>query len=120
MSPETFAVLSLAIHNEKMGRDFYAEAARRSPDERGRKMFGYLANMEEEHMRILLAEYEAAQQGRDWLSSEEALVRGRELDITQLPALEEISKDVLPPPTSSLPSRKHRASKATWLCLNTA
>ena len=98
MNQEPLTVLTLAIHNEKRGRDFYTEAARRSFDEQGSKMFDYLASMEEEHMRILLAEYEAIQQGGSWLSNEEALARGEELDIAHLPALEEIPEGVLLPP----------------------
>ena len=37
MHHEKLAVLALAIENEKQGRDFYAEAARCSPDEQGRQ-----------------------------------------------------------------------------------
>lgn len=98
MHQEKLAILTLAIRNEQMGQDFYAEAARRSFDEQGRNMFNHLASMEEEHMRILLAEYEAVQQGKDWLPSEEALARGKELDITRLPALGEVPERVLLPP----------------------
>jgi len=98
MHQEKLTILTLAIHNEKMGQDFYVEAARRSFDEQGRNMFNHLASMEEEHMRIFLAEYEAVQQGKDWLPSAEALARGKELDITQLPPLGEVPKGVLLPP----------------------
>jgi rubrerythrin len=98
MHHERFAVLTLAIHNEKMGHDFYAEAARRSPEEQGRKTFNSLAEMEEEHIRILLAEHEVAQLGKGWLPSEDALARGQKMDITLLPSLEEAAGGVLLPP----------------------
>jgi rubrerythrin len=98
MNQEKLTILTLGVHNEKMGQDFYAEAARRSSDEQGRNMFNYLASMEEDHMRILLAEYEVAQQGKDWLPSEEALARGKGLDIAHLPALGEVPEGVLLPP----------------------
>ncbi len=99
MQQDVLAILALAIKNEKMGMDFYAEAARRSPDERGRKTFERLAEMEEEHIRILLAEYEVAQKGEGWLPSEEALALGRQMDITTLPEPPaEMAEGVLLPP----------------------
>jgi len=99
MMDERLAILALAIKNEKSGVDFYAEAARRSPDERGCKTFERLAEMEEEHIRILLAEYEVARKGEGWLPNEEALERGKQMDITELPEPPaELSEGVLLPP----------------------
>jgi rubrerythrin len=98
MHHEKLAVLALAIHNEKQGRDFYAEAAHRSPDEQGRETFHHLSEMEIDHMRILLAEYERAEQEKPWLSSEEALARGQEMDLADLPSRDEAPEGVLFPP----------------------
>lgn len=98
MAQNQLAVLALAIRNEKMGMEFYAEAARRSPDERGRNTFRNLADMEEEHLRLLLAEYEAARKEEGWLPAEEALKRGKEMDINRLPEVSEVPEGVLLPP----------------------
>ncbi len=98
MAEEAFVILAAAIKNEQMGRDFYSEASRRSPDERGRNTFAYLARMEEEHLRIVMAEYEALRRGQSWLSREEALEEGKKLDISRLPEPEEIPEGVLLPP----------------------
>ncbi len=98
MVEEALAILAIAIKNEKMGKDFYSEASRRSPDERGRKTFAYLSQMEDEHLRIILAEYEALRNGQPWLSREEALEKGRAMDISRLPEPETIPEGVLLPP----------------------
>lgn len=98
MHHQKLAVLALAIENERQGRDFYAQAARRSPDEQGRQTFHHLAEMEIDHMRILLAEYEVAAQDKPWLSSEDALARGSEMDLADLPSLEGAPEGVLFPP----------------------
>ncbi len=98
MVEEALAILAIAIKNEKMGKDFYAEASGRSLDERGRRTFAYLAQMEEEHLRIILAEYEAVQKGQSWLPREEALERGKKLDISQLPEPQTVPEGVLLPP----------------------
>lgn len=98
MHHQKLAVLALAIYNEKQGRDFYAEAARRSPDDQGRMTFTHLSEMEIDHMRILLAEYEVAQHDKPWLSSEDALARGKEMDLSDLPSLVGAPEGVLFPP----------------------
>ncbi|MCS7286415.1 MAG: ferritin family protein [Anaerolineae bacterium] len=98
MLGETLSILALAVKNEKMGKDFYSEASRRSLDDRGRRTFAYLAQMEEEHLRILLAEYEAIRQGKSWLSRQEALEEGKKLDISQLPEPEEAPEGFFLPP----------------------
>jgi len=97
MVDEIFSILALAIKNEKMGKDFYAEAALRSPDERGRNTFSYLARMEEDHLRILLAEYQAFREGKPWLHRDEALEVGKSLDISVLPEPEKAFEELLPP-----------------------
>ncbi len=97
MPEEISSILAVAIKNEKMGKDFYAEAALRSPDERGRNTFSYLARMEEDHLRILLAEYQAFREGKPWLHREEALELGQSLDISVLPEPEKSFEELLPP-----------------------
>jgi len=97
MVDEISSILATAIKNEKMGKDFYAEAALRSPDERGRNTFSYLARMEEDHLRILLAEYQAFREGKPWLHRDEALEVGKGLDISILPKPEKAFAEFLPP-----------------------
>lgn len=95
---EVLSILAVAIKNEKMGKDFYLEASLRSLDERGRNTFSYMAKMEEEHLRLLLAEYEAIRQGKSWLPREEALEEGKKLDISLLPEPGEIPEGLFLPP----------------------
>jgi len=58
---------------ERDGYNFYTLAAERASSERGRAMFLDLASQEEEHLRLLLSEYRALEEGRAWLSYEEAM-----------------------------------------------
>jgi rubrerythrin len=52
--------LTLALHNETRGRDFYAEVAANSPDPRVRTLAGEMAEEENAHVELL----------KDWLIKE--------------------------------------------------
>jgi len=58
---------------ERDGYNFYKQAAERASGERGKAMFLDLANQEEEHLRLLMAEYRALDAGEGWLPYEQAM-----------------------------------------------
>jgi rubrerythrin len=65
---------------ERDGYSFYTRAAERASDDRGTAMFLDLASQEEDHLRLLLAEYRALEEGRGWLPYEEAMQADFPLD----------------------------------------
>ena len=50
----TREALEFALHNETMGRDFYAHVAETSPDPEVRRLAGEFADEESEHVAILM------------------------------------------------------------------
>jgi len=66
-------ILRRGMSLERDGYLFYHQAAERASDEHGRRMFLDLANQEEDHLKLLLSEYEALETGRGWLPFERAM-----------------------------------------------
>jgi rubrerythrin len=66
-------ILRRGMSIERDGYNFYTLAAKQSSNERGKAMFLDLATQEAEHLRLLLAEYRALEEGRGWLPHEEAM-----------------------------------------------
>ena len=75
MNENTVALEALcqAARLEEDGRKFYAEAAQRTADPRGREMFLSLADDERAHLRIVEDQYEAVINEKEWISFPEAL-----------------------------------------------
>jgi rubrerythrin len=73
-------ILRRGMSLERDGYNFYTLAAERASGERGRAMFLDLASQEEDHLRLLLAEFRALEEGRGWLSYEEAMQTDLPLD----------------------------------------
>ncbi len=69
---KTLEPLRQGMINEIRGRKFYLEAARRSGDSAGVKMFESLARDETEHLKILQQQYRAVTQEGKWLSLADA------------------------------------------------
>jgi rubrerythrin len=67
------AVILRAIQNELVGRRFYDDAAYHCIDPEAKEIFARLAEEEEDHVHLLLVEYEAVSSGGHWLDPEEAL-----------------------------------------------
>jgi rubrerythrin len=65
---------------ERDGYNFYTQAAERASSERGKAMFLDLAAQEEDHLRLLLAEYRALEAERGWLPYEDAMETDFPLD----------------------------------------
>jgi rubrerythrin len=65
---------------ERDGYRFYTQVAERASGERGKAMFHDLAAQEADHLRLLLAEYQALEEGRGWLPYEEAMQAAFPLD----------------------------------------
>jgi rubrerythrin len=63
--------VDLAIEAEKAAFEFYKQAAGKTSDENGRRMFERLAEDEEGHYEILRAEREALLGGPYWFSADE-------------------------------------------------
>jgi len=73
-------ILRRGMSLERDGYNFYTQAAERASSERGKRMFLDLASQEKDHLRLLLAEYRALEEGRDWLPYEEAMQADFPLD----------------------------------------
>lgn len=73
-------ILRRGMSLERDGYRFYTQVAERASGVRGREMFRDLARQEEQHLRLLLAEYYALDKGRGWLSYEEAMRASFPLD----------------------------------------
>ncbi len=73
-------VLRRGMSLERDGYKFYMRAAERASDDRGAAMFRDLANQEVDHLRLLLAEYEALEETGDWLPHKEAMARPLDLE----------------------------------------
>ncbi len=66
-------ILRRGMSLERDGYRFYTLAAERASDERGSRMFRDLARQEEDHLRLLLAEYRSLEAGQGWLPYEVAI-----------------------------------------------
>lgn len=78
------AVLRLALQEEMSGQRFYQDAAYSCVDPWAKEVFATLAGEEEEHVRMLLVQYQSlSEQGR-WVPIDEALSSGAEVDITRM------------------------------------
>ena len=73
-------ILRRGMSLERDGYRFYTQAAERASSERGKRMFLDLAAQEVDHLRLLLAEYRALEEGRGWLSYKEAMAADFPLD----------------------------------------
>jgi len=73
-------ILRRGMTIERDGYNFYTLVAERASNERGKAMFLDLAAQEEEHLRLLVSEYRALEEGKDWLPYEEAMKQTFPLD----------------------------------------
>ena len=73
-------VLRRGMSLERDGYNFYAQAAERASGERGKATFLDLASQEEQHLRLILAEYRALDKGHGWLPYQEAMEADFPLD----------------------------------------
>ena len=73
-------VLRRGMSLERDGYSFYTLAAQRVSSERGKAMFLDLAAQEADHLRLLLAEYQALEAGQGWLPYETAMQQDLALD----------------------------------------
>ncbi len=73
-------ILRRGMSLERDGYNFYTQAAGRASGERGKATFLDLAAQEEDHMRLMLAEYRALEAGKGWIPYEEAIKADFPLD----------------------------------------
>jgi rubrerythrin len=76
------AVIQHAIHNEIAGQRFYSDAAFYCIDPWAKDVFATLAQDEERHTQLLLAEYKALETHGTWIDPDVALASGVQVDIT--------------------------------------
>ena len=57
--------LKYAMNMEKRGKQFYLDSAAQVKSESAKKIFKWLAAMEDEHLRILEEQYNAISSGRE-------------------------------------------------------
>jgi len=99
--------LKQAIANEQDGRRFYQEAARKTTDKNGKKMFSFLVEEEEQHFNALVAEYEAISGGGMWIpldSARRTTPSGASLAL--FPQAKDTAKEMIPPGASDLEALK--------------
>lgn len=75
MKEETAAVLRVlqgALRTEKIGHEFYLRAAQMTADEKGKRLFRYIAQEETGHMHILQNEIDAVTRTEAWTALESA------------------------------------------------
>ena len=66
-------ILRRGMSLERDGYEFYQQVAERASDPHGKEMFLDLADQEADHLKLLLVEYQALEQGKGWLPYEEAM-----------------------------------------------
>jgi len=89
-------ILRRGMSLERDGYRFYLDAAERASSEQGKRMFLDLASQEEDHLRLLLAEYRALEAGQDWLPYQEAMNQEFPLDAAEPDLPGEEPADPLP------------------------
>ena len=96
-------ILRRGMSLERNGYRFYLQAAERASDQHGQRMFLDLADQEKDHLRLLLSEYQALEEGRGWLPFEQAMEATFPLD----PADPDLPGEEPPfPPPVFTPDRK--------------
>jgi len=93
---DPLSVLRRGMNLEREGYRFYTEAAGRASGGRGRAMFLDLAAQEVDHLRLLLAEHRALEEGRGWLPYEEAMQANSALGPQDLDLPGEEPMDTIP------------------------
>ena len=73
-------VLRKGMSLERDGYNFYMQVADRASDRRGKAMFIDLANQEKDHLHLILAEYQALEEGKGWLSFDAAMATVLDFD----------------------------------------
>ncbi|MFC1926525.1 ferritin family protein [Chloroflexota bacterium] len=84
-------ILALAMEREDGGSKFYLDAANRTDDAKGKKMFQWLAEEEKRHYNKLLIQHKELSRGGNWqnIESDEAPISAREF-----PSLAEAAGEV--------------------------
>ena len=85
--------LNLAIEREKEAHRRYSEAAARTTDGKGKKMFSWLASEEMGHVRILEKERAAVKESGRWLAEQEWASGGeltQPIERSEFPSLSEV------------------------------
>lgn len=99
--------LRQAIANEQDGRRFYQEAAKRTTDKNGKRMFNFLVEEEEQHFNALVAEYEAISGGGMWIPLDSARrITPSGTSLALFPHDRDVAKQVLPSDASDLEALK--------------
>lgn len=96
------AVIRHAIHNEITGQRFYNDASLYCIDPWAKEVFATLAQEEEEHTHLLLAEYESLSTRGRWLDPDTARASEAQADISKIDFLDDEPDEQLFPPQRSM------------------
>ena len=66
LSPAAVEAIKMAIQLEKDGREFFEEAARKTENQLGKKMFQRLAKDEIDHLKTFQKIFDTVTEGGDW------------------------------------------------------
>ena len=89
---DALQVLTLAMEREKGGHDFYRDAAEKTSDPKGKRMFEWLARQEMNHFQKLSSQREALAENKEWGKPSE--VAEPALKKSEFPQISEASSEV--------------------------
>jgi len=95
---KALGLLKEGMRIELQGKRFYQQAAAQTTDPLGRKAFESLIKEEEEHYRILQAEYNALSGDGQWIGLDEA----KSSSLTLFPSEDEAVEDWISPGTNDV------------------
>jgi rubrerythrin len=77
-------VLKKGMSTEIWGKRFYTQAAERTKDETGQRIFQSLCDEEERHLELLMGQYAAVSKDKDWVSVDEAMALAESVEATDI------------------------------------
>lgn len=77
-------VLKKGMSTEIWGKRFYTQAAERTQDETGQRIFQSLCDEEERHLELLMGQYAAVSKDKDWVSVDEAMELAESVEPTDI------------------------------------
>lgn len=86
-------ILKTAAENERLGYQFFVEAAQISSNPKGNEMFVFLGREEIKHMKLLSAEIGSLKEGKGWIDPNDAMKLEIQLDLMTSFASEQEMED---------------------------
>lgn len=76
-------ILKTAAENERLGYNFFQQAAQITHDPNGQKMFTFLGKEEVKHLNLILAEMDSLRAGKGWIDPNTAIEQRVEIDFSK-------------------------------------